>query len=288
MLEDLYLEINSYKKGCIRFLSICIALVFTFFIAMGLLISGKASMPVVTMCGIFTVMLFGYTFFLGRANANSKMKLKSKIVNYFFASRKSENKRVLYLLEGNMKKEFIASNIYNEYNNLFFTDQINLENSFKISNTLAVYKTNNTRIVKFDGIFAWTQNNESYENEIIIKPNFENKYISGIAISKDKLFGNDSQRVYLENSEFEKYFEVYSKNQIKARELITPKYMENLLNIKLKLGVPIKVIYKGNEKYIAIWNKKLLNDKVIFKKNLDLRVLKDDFNYIIEACQNVI
>lgn len=288
MLEELYLEIKLYKKEHIKFLSICIALVFTFFLAMGLLISNMAFTPVVTIWGILTVMLFEYTFFLGRANANSKMSLKSKIVNYFLTSRESENKRVLYLLEGNMKNEFINSNIYNEYNNLFFTDQINLENSFKISNTLAVYKTNNTRIIKFDGIFACAQNDEFFENEIIIKPSFENKYVSGIAIRKDKLLGNDSQKVYLENLEFEKYFEVYSKNQIKARELITPKYMENLLNIKLKLGVPIKIIYKGNAKYIAIWNKKLLNDKVIFKKNLDLRGLKDDFNYIIEACKNII
>ena len=100
--------------------------------------------------------------------------------------------------------------------------------------------------------------------------------------------GNDSQKVYLESAEFEKYFEVCSKNQIKAREIVTPKYMEDLLNIKLKLGVPIKVIYKGNMKYIAIWNKKILDDKSIFRRNLDLKALKEEFDYIIEACENII
>lgn len=287
-LEDLYLEIKSYKKESIKFYGICIASIITFFITMGFLISDNTSTPAVTIFGILTIMLLGYIFWLSKVKSNSKMNLKSKLVNYFLSSRKSENKRVLYLPEGNMKRDFVNSNIYSEYNNLFFTDQINIGTKFKISNTLAVYKTDESRVVKFDGVFVCVQNDEFYENEIIIKPDFENKYVSSLMLSKDKLLGNDLEKVYLENMEFEKYFEVYSKNQIKTRELVTPKYMEDLLSVKFKLGVPIKIIYKGDMKYIAIWNKKILNDKIIFKKNLDLKVLKDEFNYIVDVCEDII
>ena len=287
LLNGIYSEIKMYKKKSISFFSICIAIVIAFFVIMGILISTHAPMFAVVLFGIFVVAAIGFMVYFCRANVNDKTALKNKILNYFLSSRNGKHEAVLYFPVGSMKNDFVNSNIYNGYNNLFFTEQVNIGNGFKIANTLATDRTDESRVVKFDGIFAAKKLDEFYENEVIIKPDFENKYVSSIVISKDKLMGNDSQKVYLENAEFEKYFEVCSKNQIKAREIVTPKYMEDLLNIKLKLGVPIKVIYKGNMKYIAIWNKKILDDKSIFRRNLDLKALKEEFDYIIAACENI-
>ena len=288
LLNGIYSEIKMYKKKSISFFSICIAIVIAFFVIMGILISTHAPMFAVVLFGIFVVAAIGVMVYFCRANVNDKTALKNKILNYFLSSRNGKHEAILYFPVGSMKNDFVNSNIYNGCSNLFFTEQVNIGNGFKIANTLATDRTDESRVVKFDGIFAVKKLDEFYENEVIIKPDFENKYVSSIVISKDKLMGNDSQKVYLENAEFEKYFEVCSKNQIKAREIVTPKYMEDLLNIKLKLGVPIKVIYKGNMKYIAIWNKKILDDKSIFRRNLDLGALKEEFDYIIEACENII
>lgn len=288
LVKGIYLEIKMYRNKSIKFFSICIALVIAFFVIMGILISIHTPTFAVVLFGIFVAAAIGLMAYFYRANMNDKTALKNKILNYFLSFRKGKHEAILYFPVGSMKNDFVNSNIYNGYNNLFFTEQVNIGNRFKIANTLATDRTDESRVIKFDGIFAAKKIDEFYENEIIIKPDFENKYVSSVVISKDKLMGNDSQKVYLENAEFEKYFEVCSKNQIKAREIVTPKYMENLLNIKLKLGVPIKVIYKGNMKYIAIWNKKILDDKSIFRRNLDLKALKEEFDYIIEACENII
>ena len=286
--ENIYSEIRKYKNESTKFFGICIVAIIIFFVIMGILITIHTPTFAVTIFGILVVISLGLMIYFYRANMNNKTILKNKLLNYFLLSRKEKHEAISYSSTGNLKKDFVNSNIYSGYNNLFFTEQVNIGNDFKIANTLATNKTDESRVVKFDGIFASKKVDEFYENEIVIKPDFENKYVSSLAISKDKFMGNDTQKVYLENSEFEKYFEVYSKNQIKARELITPMYMENLLKLKLKLGVPIKVIYKGNMKYIAIWNKKILDDKNIFKRNLDLKALKDEFNYIVDACENII
>lgn len=287
LLNGIYSEIKMYRNKSVKFFSVCIALIIDFFVIMGILISIHAPAFAVVLFSIFVAAAIGLMAYFYRANMNDKTALKNKILNYFLSSRKGKHEAVLYFPIGSLKNDFVNSNIYNGYNNLFFTEQVNIGNGFKIANALATDRTDESRVVKFDGIFATKKLDEFYENEVIIKPDFENKYVSSIVISKDKLMGNDSQKVYLENAEFEKYFEVCSKNQIKAREIVTPKYMEDLLNIKLKLGVPIKVIYKGNMKYIAIWNKKILDDKSIFRRNLDLKALKEEFDYIIEACENI-
>ena len=288
LVKGIYLKIKMYRNKSIKFFSVCIALVIAFFVIMGILISIHASTFAVVLFGVFAAAAIGLMVYFYRVNMNDKTALKNKILNYFLSSRKDKHEVILYFPVGSMKNDFINSNIYNGYNNLFFTEQVNIGNGFKIANALATVRTDESRVIKFDGIFVAKKIDEFYENEIIIKPDFENKYVSSVVISKDKLLGNDSQKVYLESAEFEKYFEVCSKNQIKAREIVTPKYMEDLLNIKLKLGVPIKVIYKGNMKYIAIWNKKILDDKSIFRRNLDLKALKEEFDYIIEACENII
>ena len=287
LLNGIYSEIKMYRKKSIKFFSVCIVLIIAFFVIMGILISIHTPTFAVVLFSVFVAASIGLMTYFYRANMNDKTALKNKILNCFLSSRNCKHEAVLYLPIGNLKNDFVNSNIYNGYNNLFFTEQINIGNEFKIANALATDRTDESRVVKFNGIFATKKLDEFYENEVIIKPDFENKYVSSIVISKDKLMGNDSQKVYLENAEFEKYFEVCSKNQIKAREIVTPKYMEDLLNIKLKLGVPIKVIYKGNMKYIAIWNKKILDDKSIFRRNLDLKALKEEFDYIIEACENI-
>ena len=126
-----------------------------------------------------------------------------------------------------------------------------------------------------------------YNDEIIIKPDYENKFVSTLVDSKNKIFGENENVVRLENLEFEKYFEVYSKDQIKARQLITVEYMENMVKVKRKLNTLIKVRYCGDKKYVAIWNKRLIDEKDFYKNGIKLDKIKENIKEIYEAIQTV-
>ncbi len=66
---------------------------------------------------------------------------------------------------------------------------------------------------------------------------------TGILITRDKgssffgkLFGGNTNKVQLENLDFEAAFDVYCADPLEARMLLTPAFMERLLNYSQKLG----------------------------------------------------
>lgn len=65
------------------------------------------------------------------------------------------------------------------------------------------------------------------------------------------LFGSD-ERVRLEDPRFESAFEVYSPDQIEARYLLTPAFMERLLSLKARVACPLCAAFDGGQLWLAI------------------------------------
>lgn len=61
-----------------------------------------------------------------------------------------------------------------------------------------------------------------------------------------------TSRVKLEDVVFEKEFEVYSEDQIEARYILTPTFMEKLKSLKRKTGGKMRIAFKNNKMYLAI------------------------------------
>ncbi|NLK66116.1 MAG: DUF3137 domain-containing protein [Campylobacteraceae bacterium] len=57
---------------------------------------------------------------------------------------------------------------------------------------------------------------------------------------------------YMDNSEFENEFEVYTDDQINARYILTPKLMEQILKIKKLFNCSINIAFLDNKIYIYI------------------------------------
>ena len=80
--------------------------------------------------------------------------------------------------------------------------------------------------------------------------------------SKWSLLGNwlDScsiegmERVRLEDPQFDESFEVYGTDQIEARYLLTPGFMEHLLNLRASLGDKTQAAFSGENFYIVANN----------------------------------
>ena len=218
-----------------------------------------------------------------------KKKLFREIKEEIFNSILSDlnDKKFIYTELGMPKNEFAKSGIYKSYTDYYTSDGLKtFLNDIYIANVTAVKKTEERKENVFQGVFGYVMIEDYYENEVIIKPDVENKYVSNVLNSSKKIIGNDENIVRLENGEFEKYFEVYSKNQIKAREIITPIYMENLLKIRNKFNAPIKIIYKEEKKEdkqvsFAIWNARIIDEKDIYKSGLKINDIKEKLKGLI-------
>jgi hypothetical protein len=83
----------------------------------------------------------------------------------------------------------------------------------------------NQEIAVFDGIFIFLRMNKSFSGQTIVKlEHLANKPPKGL------------EKVSLEDPRFEKDFEVYASNQIEARYLLTPSFMERLRGLSDLFG----------------------------------------------------
>lgn len=97
------------------------------------------------------------------------------------------------------------------------------------------------------------------------------------------------QRVRLEDSRFEKVFEIYTENQIEARYLLTTAFMERLLQLqKLYAGKNIQFSFKDNMLLIAIATKQnMFETNSFFKSNLNRKTIDLAFAQFYTVCSIV-
>jgi hypothetical protein len=64
----------------------------------------------------------------------------------------------------------------------------------------------------------------------------------------------DRERVKLEDPKFEKCFEVYGTDQVEARYLLTPAFMEQLMELRESLGNRMQAAFNGDSFYVVANN----------------------------------
>jgi Protein of unknown function (DUF3137) len=89
------------------------------------------------------------------------------------------------------------------------------------------------------------------------------------------------QRVKLEDPVFEKAFEVYSTDQVEARFILTPDFMERLIGLERTFkGRQVRCAFSGGEMFLACEGKDLLEAGSMARKMDDLgrvREILEDF-----------
>lgn len=119
-----------------------------------------------------------------------------------------------------------------------------------------------------------------------------NKNFSGqTVVLKDKGFLNvfskikDLQKVALEDSLFEKEFEVYSNDQLEARYILTTAFMERMLKVrKAYKANKIQFSFFDNQLLIAIETKKnMFESTSLFRKTTDRKMIDETFEQFISV-----
>ena len=94
---------------------------------------------------------------------------------------------------------------------------------------------------------------------LLVQMDFPKEFSSRTIISRDsgKLFnlfkswGMKGDRVSLEDPEFERRFEVYSSDQVEARYLLTPAFMERVTALSRHFGRGLQLAFDRGQIYIA-------------------------------------
>ena len=136
---------------------------------------------------------------------------------------------------------------------------------------LGIYKTN-----VFDGIVIeyFFKNRQKFPTEIIIKDN-------GLFAPKGY------EKVLLEDTEFNKMFNVYSNNQVECRFILTTGFMEKIKALKILFNAKnIALSFMGRRLFIAIdIGKDSFNIAKLYKRTNNKKLIEkmyNQFNFILK------
>lgn len=262
-------EIKRKKKMFMGMTALCGILMISFIMVLilnfGKALSFISFTPVLLAISIFIMEVYLRNHFLKNIKTRVMFEVLPKVL---------DGKELIYVPNGIPKKEFNASKMYIDYTNYYSSDGVkDFFNDFFISNVVARKKIGDRKLIRFSGIYGYMKLNEPVKEEIIIKPGHENKYVNTVIESKNKMLETSANKLSLENPKFDYFFDAYSKDQVKAREIVTIPYMEMLVQIRERLKVPIKIVYKEDRKYIAIWNDRILSEDSIYKEGVNIEKL---------------
>jgi hypothetical protein len=89
-------------------------------------------------------------------------------------------------------------------------------------------------------------------------------------------FGVKEPRVRLEDPVFEKAFEVYGSDQVEARYILTPDFMERLVGLERTFeGKQLRCAFAGGEMLLAVSGKNLLESGSMYRRMDDLNRVRE-------------
>ena len=115
----------------------------------------------------------------------------------------------------------------------------------------------------FNGLFFLADFNKNIQGETFVMPDKAERLLGKFGQNLKKSSKGDL--VKLENPEFEKYFAVFSTDQIEARYILTPAMMEGMVHIYKKLDAQCYFSFIGERVYCGIEFNKALFEASIFR-----------------------
>lgn len=135
---------------------------------------------------------------------------------------------------------------YNEYHsedyfegqikNKYYIDMAEVFTEHVETHTDSEGNTHTTRTTIFHGLFAKVTSEKSITSEL--------------RIVQDKIGKYNKNRLNMDSSEFEKYFDVITDNKIIAMQLLTADVMEEMIEFENKTNMKYDIVVKENEIYL--------------------------------------
>ena len=133
---------------------------------------------------------------------------------------------------------------------------------------------NTTVYTVFRGLFSSAKLDKNIKNTIKIRSNKGN---IGIGLSK-------KYQLHMDSIEFEKYFDIYSSDQILAMRVLTSDIMDYMVSFTTENKVKFEITISDEKLYIRIHCKNMFEGSV-FKNSIDVNTLKQYYTYLNFMCE---
>ncbi len=228
---------------------------------------------------IFIVFMFLSTLII----ANFTSKVKKTIYPALF---KSIDSNLIYHDKFKVpENQFIDSKLYTAFGGSYTSkDCITCKSDNK---NIEMYElavetgSGKSRTIVFSGLFINIILDKSLKTDMKIVYNTTKDY--GLIKT---LFANED-KVNLENIDFENMYDVYCKDQIYARKIITLSFMEKLIDVTNKYKRTIQISFRNNNIYITISGLELINDGALFYKKIDIINIAKEIDNIFKIIDTI-
>ncbi|MGM0582327.1 MAG: DUF3137 domain-containing protein [Bacteroidota bacterium] len=182
------------------------------------------------------------------------------------------------------KSQFLKSEIYNNTILYYGEDMVRgkiEQTPICFSEVQAKNRDNKGKLTTtFKGIFFEADFNKDFNNKTFVLTDKLERSFGHIGKMLQSLNSNRPPLVKLENPEFEKYFAVYSQDQVEARYILSTSLMERLTKFVENRKSPVALSFVDNSIFIAISEPKNLFEPTIMNSNRNKEMIKGYFNIL--------
>ena len=171
---------------------------------------------------------------------------------------------------------------YNEYHsedyfegqikNKYYIDMAEVFTEHVETHTDSEGNTHTTRTTIFHGLFAKVTSEKSITSEL--------------RIVQDKVGKYNKNRLNMDSSEFEKYFDVITDNKIIAMQLLTADVMEEMIEFENKTNMRFDIVIKENEIYLRFHCGNMFEPQAI-KKGIINKAQLEKYFYMLNFTYNL-
>lgn len=133
----------------------------------------------------------------------------------------------------------------------------------------------------FKGILFAADFNKSVSSRIVVFPDIFQGRLGALGdkLLKTAATSEKAEIVKLEDTEFERFFTVFSNDQVEARYVLTPSLMKRILDFRKKYK-HFSISFIDNHIYIGLFINKNLFEPRIFHKVTDVTIMENYLQYI--------
>lgn len=230
--------------------------------------------PEVTIAITISIVVLMILFINGQKNYNNIYK-QTVVENLV----KKYNEKLYYSTDGITRMDYKISNFEGKFDILESEDRIYGKLKTGDNVQIASVRTYKINKYKLDGVNK-EERVKSFDGMYGIV-RLEKNLLSNINVQIDSITEhNNKDRIEMDSSEFEKYYDIITKDKIMAMRIFTADLIEEIVNIKKKTKIPVEIKIDENMIYFRYKCGPMFEPPFLLRNGLDKNLLKEYFKLI--------
>lgn len=144
-----------------------------------------------------------------------------------------------------------------------------------------------TYVTIFKGIFFVADFNKHFNGQTYVLSDFGERFLGAFGRMMQSINVGRPDVVRLEDPEFEKQFVVYSSDAVEARYILSPAFMQRLLEFKKRTGSNIQCSFVNNNIYLALPMKENLFESSLRRSVMNMNDVEEFYKDLL-FCTSIV